>query len=264
MQDITVTLVQTNIVWKQIDENLRNYENHFGQVAPETDIIILPEMFNSGFVTEAEEVAEPPDGKTVQWLLNSAQKYETAIVGSLAIEESGRYYNRLFWVNPDGSCYTYNKRHLFSYAGEHTHFHQGKERIIIAYKGWNFYPQVCYDLRFPVWNRNRFQNEKYDYDCLIFIANWPEVRSEAWTSLLKARAIENMAYCIGVNRIGYDGHNIYHSGDSMVFDPAGEKLITTEKGEESIALATLSYDKMVSFRKRFPFANDWDNFHVKE
>ena len=266
MQDLKVTIIQTGITWENIDENLEMFGEKLSLVEDKTDIIVLPEMFNTGFTMRSRRdaqlgrpsLAEKMGGKTMQWMKNAAGEKNCVIAGSLIIVENGHYYNRLIWMRKDGSYEYYDKRHLFRMMDEHKHFSSGDKKIVVELNGWRICPLVCYDLRFPVWSRN-----KEDYDCLIYIANWPEARRSAWSALLHARAIENQVYVIGVNRIGNDGNYIAFSGDSAVIDPKGLVISKTQPYQENIETVSLSYDDLDDFRKKFPVGLDGDEFEVR-
>jgi len=253
---LNITLIQPNIVWENKEANLAAYEQMIA-AAPNKEIVILPEMFSTGFSMAPEKLAEPMSGTSVQWMKDMAHRYRCIITGSLIIEEEGKYYNRLLWVQPDGKLGQYDKRHLFAYAGEDKHYSPGDTRLIAQVKGWKICLMVCYDLRFPVWARN------YDaaYDVLIYVANWPERRSLAWKTLLQARAIENMSYVAGVNRVGDDGNGIHYNGDSSVFGPLGEKL-WQHGAETAVHTITLDKQKLDEARGHFPFLNDADKFMI--
>lgn len=257
MQEVLkVALVQTHLIW----ENATAGRAHFENILFETeaaDIYILPEMFATGFSMNAQTLAETIDGETVKWMQEMAVELEAAVCGSLIITENGRYYNRFIFVTPEAKIYTYNKRHTFTLAGEDTIFTEGQERVIIPFKGWNILPQVCYDLRFPVWARNTG-----DYDLMIYVANWPVMRIEAWNALLKARAIENMSYCIGVNRTGTDGNNIPYNGNSTAYDALGNVLVYPLE-MDAVYYTTLSKTDLITQRTKFKFLDDADSFTVQ-
>ncbi|MEX0813299.1 MAG: amidohydrolase [Chitinophagales bacterium] len=255
MEDLRIALIQSDLVWedkaanfKQLAELIETTEN--------PDLIILPEMFSTGFSMNAQKMAEPENGQGLQWMQERAKKTKAVVCGSLIIEDGGKYYNRLFWVKPNGDFEKYDKRHLFTYAGEEKTYSAGKEKLITELKGWKICPQVCYDLRFPAWNRNQ-----EDYDLLFFIANWPARRTYAWRHLLIARAIENMAYTIGVNRIGEDKKGVYHSGNSIVLDPLGE-ILWEEADKQAVKTINLSKGKLIESRERFGFLRDRDEFEI--
>jgi predicted amidohydrolase len=263
MQDLTVSIIQTNLVWKDKMVNLASLKNKIGGLSQETDLIVLPEMFNTGFVTEPEDVAETMNASTIDWMREMAGQKECVVTGSLIIREEDGYFNRLIWMQQDGSLQYYNKRHLFSLAGENEKFSQGKEHLVVEIKGWKVMPMICYDLRFPVWSKNRMDGDEYLYDCLIYIANWPSARNHAWKSLLIARAIENLSFAIGVNRTGIDGTGKAYTGDSAVIDPLGHKVAVTEPSEETIITTTLSGSALIEVRKKIPFGDDWDRFRIQ-
>ncbi|MBN8692045.1 MAG: amidohydrolase [Bacteroidetes bacterium] len=261
-----VTLIQTSLFWEDREKNLAHFDNLLLSVKEKTDLIVLPEMFTTGFTMNPSKLSEPASGPTLAWLQQKAQEKNAVITGSVAVEEKGNYFNRLFWVQPNGTFSFYNKRHLFRMAGEDKHYSAGENKIIQTIGEFNICPLVCYDLRFPVWSRNTFtkNNGSYTaaYDVLIYVANWPEVRSYPWKQLLIARAIENQCFVIGVNRIGADGNNIAHSGDSMVINPRGEIISKTKANEESIETVTLDYNYLSEFRKVFPVGLDADDFKL--
>jgi predicted amidohydrolase len=257
MEDLTVTLVQTDLAWENPQVNRKMFTEKLDQINSPTDLIILPEMFTTGFTLNAPQFAEPHMATTFQWMAEQADKKNADIIGSIIVTEQNRYYNRLYWVRKDGSSVFYDKRHLFRMADEHKVFSAGKERIIGILKGWKILPLVCYDLRFPVWARG----PQKDYDLIIYIANWPESRSSHWRLLLAARAVENQAYGIGVNRIGKDGTGKLYRGDSAIFDPLGN-IIHLETYNDIIITETLSYEKLKRYRSKFPVWMDSDSFKI--
>jgi len=240
-------------------------------VKEKTEIVVLPEMFSTGFVMKPETLAETMDGDTVTWMKKMAAEKKIILTGSIIIEENGHYYNRLVWMLPNGQYGIYDKRHRFAFAGENNHYTAGTKRLIASVKGWKINLQVCYDLRFPVWARQapiqpphkgeELADSQPEYDVLIYVANWPERRNTAWKTLLQARAIENQCYVVGVNRLGNDGNSIYHSGDSMIIDPLGE-ILYHKKDEEDIFTIILDKDHLQSIREKFPFWRDRDNFTI--
>ena len=256
MPDLNITLVQPNVVWENISQNLDQYDQMLSEVSEKSDLIILPEMFSTGFSMQAAKLAEPMDGKTVSWMEQLANKTDSVVCGSLIIKDGERFFNRLIWMPPGGTLDYYDKRHLFSMAGEDAVYSAGKQRLITTINDWKICPQVCYDLRFPVWNRNR-----QDYDLLIMVANWPERRVSAWSDLLLARAHENQAYVCGVNRVGKDGNGIYHSGASVVIDPKGQKLFSKDH-DAVVHTETLSHDLLLKYRSDFPLSLDADKFQI--
>ncbi|MBV1924093.1 MAG: amidohydrolase [Flavobacteriaceae bacterium] len=254
-EELKITIIQSDLVWENPSANLKLFSEKIESISEKTDLIVLPEMFATGFTMNAQTLAEDESGASVSWMISEAKKYNTAITGSLIISEKGLFYNRLFFVFPDGSYKVYNKRHTFTLAGEHNTFARGNEQIILNYKGWKICPLVCYDLRFPVWARNTM-----NYDILLYVANWPERRISAWDALLKARAIENMTYCIGVNRTGLDGNEHQYVGHSAVYDVLGEQISTKDFEQEFIETITLYKTEIETKRNHLQFLNDKDSF----
>jgi omega-amidase len=263
MQDLNVTLVQSDIIWEDVQKNLAGFEQKLKRFDHKPDLVVLPEMFSTGFTMNVEKYAETIDGIALNWMKESAAKLNSVIAGSVLIVDQRKYFNRLFWVKPDGTFGYYNKRHLFSMAGEQLKMAQGQEKKIATLKDWNFNLQICYDLRFPVWSKNNFSKGKFAYDVLVYVANWPEIRRHAYKSLLVARAIENQCYIIWVNRVGYDNNGIFHSGDSMVVDPAGTIIALAKSGREEIIHASLSRQVLDELRNKFKFGQDWDRFTIQ-
>jgi predicted amidohydrolase len=268
MSLLTFTLIQSNLHWEDKVSNIKMWEEKILSIPEKTEVVVLPEMFNTGFSMKPESFAEKMDGSTVEWMKKISAQQKIILTGSLIIEEEGKFYNRLLWVLPNDQVGTYDKRHLFAYATEDQFYTSGFKRLIASVKGWKINLQVCYDLRFPVWARqqpspNPSLEGKSDpeYDVLIYVANWPERRNVAWKTLLRARAIENQCYVIGVNRVGNDGNQIYHSGDSMVIDPLGEVIYYKEHGEDIFTI-TLTKDKLEEVRNKFPFWKDADEFNI--
>jgi omega-amidase len=254
-EQLHITLIQPDIVWEDKTANLQQYEKMIAGITGNKHIVVLPEMFSTGFSMAPERLAEPMDGASVKWMADVAVKYRCILTGSLIIEENGKYYNRMLWVQPDGSIGIYDKRHLFAYADEEKHYTRGETRLITSVNGWRINLQVCYDLRFPVWARNQGD----EYDVLIYVANWPEPRSLAWRTLLQARAIENQCYVVGVNRVGVDGKGFNYVGESSVFGPLGEK-IWQQAGEVACHTVTLEKETVQKVREKLPFLNDADKF----
>ncbi len=261
-QTLHVTIVQSRIAWQDVQQNLDWFEAKMESISGATDIIVLPEMFTTGFSMENEKLAEESGGKSTQWMHRMASKYNAVVVGSIIVKDKAKFYNRLVWMHPSGEAEFYDKRHLFRMANEHNNYTEGTSRLVFYYKGWKICPLICYDLRFPVWSRNRLINNQHDYDCLLYVANWPEKRSHAWKSLLVARAIENQAYVIGVNRIGNDGNGIIYSGDSVVLNYMGEKISKTERFGDRVETITMTKKDLEDFRLQFPAGLDADNFTV--
>ncbi len=262
MTDLKITLLQTDLIWENPEKNLQMYDAKLSGLAQQQDIIVLPEMFNTGFTMNVENLAEQMTGNTIQWMKQKAYDLDAVVAGSLLIKESGNYYNRFIWMQPDGSFEHYDKRHLFSMVGEDKVMARGNSHTIVHYKNWKINLQICYDLRFPVWSKNNYSTAGHDYDVMVYIANWPEIRSDAYKKLLMARAIENQAFVVWVNRIGKDGNGIYHSGDSMLVDPVGNVVDQVNAGEEKTLTVTLSYSLLEKIRNKFRFAADWDRFEV--
>lgn len=258
MQDLRITLVQADLIWHQPEANRTQFEDIFADLEGKTDLIVLPEMFTTGFTMTPEALAEPEDGETVQWLKQQAHRLDVAIVGSVVTQVGDHYRNRLFFTPPNGEQQVYDKRHLFRMGGEHNHYEAGRERVVVEYKGWRIMPQICYDLRFPVFSRNH--NE---YDLLLYVANWPKPRRQPWRTLLQARAIENLTYVAGVNRVGTDGAGLEYSGDSLLVDFTGECLIDQAAEQAFVETYTLDSRALNDFRKRFPAWMDADAFDLK-
>ncbi|WP_430614350.1 nitrilase family protein [Flavobacterium sp. JP2137] len=250
-----VALIQAPLVWEDPAANLRYFESKIQQLEPHTDLVVLPEMFSTGFTMNPERAFEVMDGATVLWMQDRCMQQNIALTGSIVIRENGLYYNRLFFVFPNGTYQTYDKRHLFSLAGEQKSYAAGTERLLVTYKDWKICPLVCYDLRFPVFARNSGTL----YDLLIYVASWPDQRIYAWDSLLKARAIENMAYTIGVNRTGTDSGANQYSGHSQVLDYMGGYLVAPHSGE-AVLYATLEKPILIQARKKLAFLSDGDSF----
>jgi len=262
MANLTFTLIQANLHWEGKEANLHAFEHKIKDLQDSAQVVILPEMFSTGFSMKPEELAEDMKGETVQWMKRVAAENRIILTGSIIIQEGGQYFNRLIWMQPNGQYGYYDKRHLFAFAEEDKHYTSGNRRFIASANGWRINTFVCYDLRFPVWTRQQFGEDKdFEYDVLIYVANWPERRSHAWKTLLVARAIENQCYVIGVNRVGEDGNKIYHSGDSMVVDPTGEVLYH-KVHEEDIFTITLEKSHLDHIRERFPFWRDADDFDL--
>ncbi len=261
MQDLKVTLVQTPLYWEDKSANLAMLEEQLFNYEEETDLIVLPEMFNTGFSMSAEKLAEPMNLHTFKWMKQMATQKKVVVTGSYIVKEDGKYFNRLIWMQPDGNYTTYDKRHLFRMADEHHHFNMGQESPIVELKGWKIKQLICYDLRFPVWSRNTSKNDTMAYDLLLYVANWPAARVNAWDALLKARAIENLSYCLGVNRIGDDGNGVPFNGHSGAYNFKGETICFLDQAE-MIKTITLSYEDLKRGREKFPAYLDADDFNV--
>lgn len=254
-----VTLVQQPLAWQDPAANRARFDTLLAPLRGATDLVVLPEMFTTGFTMQPEEHAEPADGETRAWLLRQAAALDAAVGGSVAVDDRGRYYNRFMLATPDGELYSYDKRHLFRMGGEHRHYGPGSHASIIEFRGLRICPLVCYDLRFPVWSRRR---PALDYDLVLYAANWPAARRHAWQTLLRARAIENQAFCIGVNRVGDDGLGVAHLGDSVLLDFMGMPLL--ELGTEArVATAPIEPAAVRDWRDRFPAHLDADAFSLE-
>lgn len=250
---LKVSFIQSYIDWQDVEANLTRFSKIINRIN-DSDLVILPEMFNTGFSMNPSETAELMSGKTISWMIESANNNNIALIASLAIFENNKYYNRLLFVFPHGKIEYYDKKHLFILSDEHKNFESGDEVITIDYLGWKIKPLICYDLRFPVWARNT-----EGYDLLVYIANWPTPRREQWLALLKARAIENQSFTIGVNRIGTDGNNYHYSGDSIAYNSIGEIMLKADN-KEDVMTVNLQKAELVKNREYFPVLNDKDNF----
>lgn len=253
MQNLKVTPVQCELAWENTRANLEAMNRRLSTLEGKTDLVILPEMFTTGFTMSGELLAESMDGTAVEWLLDAASRVNAVVTGSLIIRENGRLFNRLVWAAPDGTLFHYDKRHLFRMAEEHRVYTPGTRLLTALLNGWRIRPFVCYDLRFPAWSRNT----DLDYDVAVYVANWPAGRAAHWTALLVARAIENQCYVIGVNRVGSDGNGIDYAGDSMVVDPVGE-VVWRRKSKEALETIALDFELLSTYRNDFPAWKDAD------
>jgi omega-amidase len=260
-QKLNIGFIQTELHWKSPEANCAMFEEMISAFSQPVDLWVLPEMFNSGFTMHVEEMAEPMNFYTCRWMKLMAQQTQSVITGSVIIKEKGEYYNRLLWVTPNGSIDTYDKRHLFRMAEEDAHFTMGQERKVFMLNGWNILPLICYDLRFPVWSRNKSIAGGLEYDVAIYVANWPSPRTSAWDILLRARAVENLSYVLGVNRIGEDSNSISYSGHSAMYDFKGEKLADA-KGEKGCFYVELKKENLEKYREKFPAWMDADPFSL--
>ena len=259
MNDLRISLIQAGILWEDKDRNIEQYGNLLKNLSGESDLAVLPELFSTGFSMQALHLAETNGERTVQSIRSWAKEYDFAVCGSfLAKDDSGKIFNRAFFITSDGNEWYYDKRHLFRMSAENKHFTAGDRIVIVPYRGWNFRMIVCYDLRFPVWARNR----KNEYDVLICPANWPAARVNVWQTLLIARAMENQCYVCGVNRIGKDGQFIEHRGDSVLIDFKGNKILETIPDEESVVTGIIRKNLLENFRERFPTWMDADDFEI--
>ena len=254
-EKLNIAFIQANLSWEDAEANRKMFSEKIEKISNNVELIILPEMFTTGFSMNAENLAEETEAETLRWMQEIATSRATAITGSVIITENDHYYNRLFFVFPDGSYKLYDKRHTFTLAKEDETYTAGTERLIVDYKGWKICPLVCYDLRFPVWARNTV-----DYDLLIYVANWPEKRVNAWDALLKARAIENMSYCIGLNRTGEDGDGYVYNGHSAAYDPLGNEITELNRSDVFIAEFSIEKESLTEVRTKLKFLQDRDKF----
>ena len=256
MYDLTIAAIQSEIIWEDIEANLRLFEDKIDSIVTEVDLIVLPEMFTTGFSMNTC-LAEEMDGKTVKWIIEKAKEKSCCILGSVMMKENGKFYNRMLIAKSDGEMVTYDKRHLFTFAGEQNYYSKGEKQVTFELKNWKICPLICYDLRFPVWSRNISEIDLY-----IYVANWPEIRKKPWNNLLIARAIENVSYVIGVNRVGLDGTNKNYSGNSAVIDYKGDEISQIPESKNHIEILTLSKEKLLGFRTKFPALEDGDGFEI--
>ncbi len=260
MSDILrVSLVQLDLKWGNVEENLQSIARLISSLKNATDLIVLPEMFSSGFIMENKDQIAPKAQMTINWMMDQAKELKSSILGSIIVEENGVYYNRLYCVDSEKIVCSYDKRHLFRMGEEQQHFKSGEERVIFTIGKWRICPLVCYDLRFPVWSRN--QN---NYDLLLYVANWPEVRKDVWNTLLKARAIENQSFVLGVNRIGEDGMGLSYAGGSVLYDSKGRDVGKINDYQEGILSKDLSLDELNGYRSKFPVHLDADSFQISK
>lgn len=266
MSNLNVTIIQASAVWEDAAASRTHLDTFLRLINVPTDLVVLPEMFTTGFSMQTERIAEHFDAdkmETLNWMRQWAAKLNAVVAGSVSVEDRGCYYNRLLWVRPNGGYSKYDKRHTFTFAGEHEHYQSGSSLLIEEWRGWKICPLICYDLRFPVWSRNHIVNDEPLYDVLIYVASWPEVRREPWKKLLLARAIENQAYVVAVNRVGTDGNNLPYSGDSAFIHPKGEYIHQLTPSKEEVVTMELSRLDLEDFRKKFPVLKDADAFTFK-
>jgi omega-amidase len=263
MQDLKITYLQSNIYWGDPDRNRICFDEKIKRINDPVDLIVLPEMFTTAFPVDPHQFSEKIDGVTVQWMKEIASAHKTDICGSILLEENGNFYNALIWAKPDGRVFKYFKRHVFHLGAESEFISPGNEKTIIEIKGWKIAPMICYDLRFPVWIKNHFKDEAFAYDLLIFVANWPKLRSYAWQQLLVARAIENQSFVLGLNRVGNDNLGFEYSGDSRILGPDGKILQQAVASKEETCTFVFSKEKLLNFRQNFNVAYDWDSFEIQ-
>lgn len=260
MSELLISFIQADLRWEDPDGNRTHFDQFLKEVPSGTDLVLLPETFNTGFPVDPLRFAETLDGHTMNWLSNKAQELNAVICGTMLLYVDGHYHNSLVWMRPDGSYELYHKRHTFAMGGEKEPIEPGKAPLVVELKGWKIKPMICYDIRFPLWARNHYQHGVYDYDFGIYLANFPESRIEVWNTLLKARAIENQTYYIGVNRIGDDPEEVHYSGESQLISPKGKVISKAEPDKEAILSCTLDYEKLLKFREKFPVSKDWDDY----
>lgn len=264
MQDLKILALQAELFWEDPEKNRDEFAKRIENSFDSHHLIILPETFTTGFPVDPYKYWEDINGPTVNWMRQISSTYNAVVTGTLLIKTDDSYANTLIWMSPDGSFEHYEKRHVFSMGGEHEKIAAGKEKLIINFMGWKIRPMICYDLRFPVWSKNYFDNDLgFEYDLAIYVANWPAVRSYPWKTLLLARAIENQAYVIGLNRVGIDGPGNSYSGDSMIIDPKGVILKQGSKGKDEALSISLSSGKLIEFRNKFNVGPDWDKFIIE-
>ena len=262
MNNLNITLIQANLRWEDPQGNREHFDQLMTKVPLGTDLILLPETFNTGFPVDPLKFAETPDGPTMTWLKAKAHQFDAVICGTLLLKVEGHYHNSLVWMRPDGSYELYHKRHTFTIGGEKEPIERGSEPLIVELNGWRIKPMVCYDIRFPVWARNHYHDGKFYYDLGMYLANFPSARIFVWDTLLKARAIENQAYFIGVNRVGDDPEGIHYSGDSQVINPKGEVMSIATPDMEAVVSCVWGGEKLQTFREKFPVGKDWDLFTI--
>jgi omega-amidase len=263
-ENLNITVVQTDIIWEDENANLTALDRSLHHLPSKVDIVVLPEMFTTGFSMNAAQIATAwnEENPTLLWLQKKAHEYNTAITGSIAVKDGDHYYNRLLWVEPNGNFTSYDKRHTFSFAGEDKVYARGNNRLIVNWRGWRICPLICYDLRFPVWSRNTNHQGQCEYDVLIYVANWPAVRRFPWQQLLVARSIENLSYVVGCNRIGVDDNTHLYCGDSAIINFLGQNLTEPSENLNALLSASCSYSDLQAFRDKFPALSDGDPFQI--
>ena len=262
MKNLNITLIQADLRWEDPQGNQEHFDQLMTEVPSDTDLVLLPETFNTGFPVDPVKFAETPDGATTSWLKAKAHELNAVVCGTLLLNVDGHYHNSLVWMRPDGTYELYHKHHTFTLGGEREPIERGSQPLIVELKGWKIKPMVCYDIRFPVWARNCYHDGMYEYDMGIFLANFPESRITVWNTLLQARAIENQAYFIGVNRVGDALEEVHYNGHSQVISPKGKVLSSTQPDVEAVSCCVLDYEKLQKFREKFPVGKDWDPFQL--
>lgn len=262
MSNLHLAYIQAALSWENKASNFIHFADMLKQVGPQTDLILLPETFSTGFPVDPVRFAETTDGPTMQWMREKAQEKDAVICATLPLEVAGHYYNSLVWMRPDGSYELYFKRHTFTMGGEDKLVERGQRQLVVELKGWRIKPMVCYDIRFPIWSRNRYVGGQYEYDFGFYLANFPDSRMNVWNTLLQARAIENQAYYLGLNRVGDDPNGLRYSGESQVVNARGEVVSKANPYQEAVVHCTLDEDSLLRFRKKFPLGPDWDAFEL--
>ena len=260
MKPLHLTYIQADLQWQNKQANLEHFDQLLKEVPAETDLVLLPETFNTAFPVDPKVFSETTEGPTMLWMKQKAQELNAVVCGTFLLETSGHYHNSLVWMCPDGQYKLYHKRHTFTMGGETTPIECGTDQLIVELNGWRIKPMVCYDIRFPVWSRNHYQDGRYEYDLGIYLANFPASRMDVWDTLLKARAIENQAFFIGVNRVGDDPESIHYNGHSQVLSPKGKVISKAKPDTEAVVPYVLDYEILQSFREKFPVGKDWDSF----
>ena len=260
MNNLNVTYIQADLRWQDKLANLEHFDELLKEVPSDTDLVLLPETFNTAFPVDPKEFAETTEGLTVQWMKQKAQELKAVVCGTLLLEVDGHYHNSLVWMRPDGHYELYHKRHTFMIGGENPPIEHGTEQLIVELNGWRIKPMICYDIRFPIWSKNHYQDGRYEYDLGIYLANFPASRMDVWNTLLSARAIENQAYFVGVNRVGEDPEGVRYSGCSQLLNAKGEMLNMAKPYMEAVVPCELDYEKLQCFREKFPVGKDWDSF----
>jgi len=262
MQDLKIAYVQSNLFWENPSANRKHFEAILSGLKTNPDLIVLPETFNTGFPVNPKNFSETLSGETVGWMKAQAATHQAVVTGSILIKQAEVFQNTLIWMRPDGSFETYAKRHVFRLGGEHEQITPGEKQLFVELKGWKIKPLICYDLRFPVWSKNNYDQGRFIYDFMLYVANWPAVRAEPWKQLLTARSIENLAYVLGVNRIGSDLNGLVYQGDSMLLDFKGQPVSQAIAEKEMLVESSLSAKQLVSFREKFNVGLDWDSFEI--
>lgn len=262
MNHLCISYLQSDLKWQDKQANLVHFSQLLEEVPFDTDLVLLPETFSTAFPVDPKVFAETTDGPTMQWMKLKAQELNAVVCGTILLEVDGHYHNSLVWMRPDGSYELYHKRHTFSIGGENPPIERGSEQLIVELNGWRIKPMICYDIRFPVWSRNHYHDGKFEYDLGIYLANFPASRMNVWDTLLMARAIENQAYFVGVNRIGDDPDGVHYCGWSQVLNAKGEIISMAKPDMEAVVPCVLDYEKLQSFREKFPIGKDWDSFNL--